>query len=105
MSEETYYKNLCAELRGRHHALAVKFSNDCNTTIENILQKLNENQMNYCVRASEAIDIASGGLDLVLRQEYNKLHGYLDCLADMEILTWPEAIILLDYFAQANRAE
>lgn len=66
------------------------------------LSKLNEQQMHYCTVLSCLINRAkSKGVSA--DKECGKLRGYLECLADMEVITPFEMKSLYLWFFSENR--
>lgn len=76
--------------------------------VEASLKKLDEKQLKYCKTASVLIDKARKkdiGIECEreVERESKKLRGYLECLADMRILSKVELKSLYLWFFTGNR--
>lgn len=69
---------------------------------EKALSKLNETQINYCALLSSSINRARSNGDNA-DKERGKLRGYLECLADLGVITALELKTLYLWFFSKNR--
>lgn len=68
------------------------------------LEKLNDEQMNYCKAQSKIIDrTRKNGLKAEFEKNSGKLRGFLECMCQMKIITDTELKLLYLYFCSENR--